>query len=889
MPLKADPAFTLTVNGSDFVPGSVVRWNGANRATTYVSDVSLETSISAADIANAGSASVSVFAPAPGGGVSLAQTFTIDPLVVDNPTPVLTSVNPTSAVEGDPAFTLTVNGSDFVPGSVVRWNGGDRATTYVSENSLEAAISATDITSAGSASIAVFSPSPGGGTSDAQSFTIDAAGGDNPVPAIGSLSPQISTAGAGDFTLTVLGNNFLPGTTVRLNNAAIATTFVSSQTLQAEMPAAQLANADTLTVTTVTGGPGGGVSNPLPFFVLEATSGYFFDDFNSGNSSAIGNGWTEKAPFVFSIENDTVVGIQTSSIVYRDSIVYRPAQEDRRDIRVAVEFVRRAPYGMAQLHARTRRSTIEQDDVLESYILYVNDFAGPSALTIAVGPDLVATDECNLSASQFSSDLIDGERYRLTFDVTGDLPVQLDGQIEWFNNGTWQAYASVSATHDLNTQPVPDLYCGPGFMPAPIRQAGAVGFSKWSTLSDIYDNFSWVDLTGVPDAPVIDLLNPSSVEQLGLGFALAVSGSGFTASSSVRWNGDDRPTNYISSSMLQADIQASDIVNTGTVPITVFTPGPGGGLSNASDFEIIVPGSQPNPVPVISGLSPSSAIAGSGSLQLTVNGTDFIAESEILWNGNALPTTYVSATQLAATVGEAELASAGSADVSVRTPAPGGGSSSTSSFAILASGEFIDDFNRPDSAGLGNGWQEKNPNAFSIANGTLSKLGVSTGYRDNIAFRPISEQSLDMEVSTELTFGQSASGYAQLFARVQSASVLVPGYLDAYIMYVNNSPNQLILGRQTGSSFVTALDVINLTESFVPGETYRLQLSATGTNPVVVTATVERLTSGGSVTIGQGSANDTSASRIASPGASGLGGYIESGYSYDNFRSRSLD
>ena len=50
-----------------------------------------------------------------------------------------------SVIAGDPDFTLTVNGSGFVYGSVVRWNGADRPTTLISASQLKAAIPASDI------------------------------------------------------------------------------------------------------------------------------------------------------------------------------------------------------------------------------------------------------------------------------------------------------------------------------------------------------------------------------------------------------------------------------------------------------------------------------------------------------------------------------------------------------------------------------------------------------------------------------------------------------------------------------------------------------------------------------------------------------------------------
>jgi Tol biopolymer transport system component len=158
-------AFTLTVNGTGFVSGSVVRWNGSDRATTYVNDTQLTASIPATVIAAAGSASITVFNPAPGGGTSNAASISIN-----NPAPTITSLNPSSIIPGGSAFTLTVNGTGFVSGSVVRWNGSDRATTYVNATKLTASISAADIATAGSASVTVFNPAPGGGTSNTTAF-----------------------------------------------------------------------------------------------------------------------------------------------------------------------------------------------------------------------------------------------------------------------------------------------------------------------------------------------------------------------------------------------------------------------------------------------------------------------------------------------------------------------------------------------------------------------------------------------------------------------------------------------------------------------------------------------------------------------------------------------
>src|SRR5262249_23565337 len=161
--------FTLTVNGTGFINSSTVRFNGSNRTTTFVSATQLTAAIPATDIATAGTASITVLNPAPGGGTSNAVNFMIgQPL----PPPTITKLSPSFAIAGGQAFTLTVTGSNFNNTSIVRWNDSDRPTTYVRASQVTAAIPATDIATAGTANVKVFTPAPGGGTSNALPFTI---------------------------------------------------------------------------------------------------------------------------------------------------------------------------------------------------------------------------------------------------------------------------------------------------------------------------------------------------------------------------------------------------------------------------------------------------------------------------------------------------------------------------------------------------------------------------------------------------------------------------------------------------------------------------------------------------------------------------------------------
>src|SRR5438034_3774046 len=123
-------------------------------------------------------------------------------ITINNPVPTVTSISPTCATAGGPQFTLTVNGTKFVSAATVNWNGTPLATTFVSSTQLTATVPAALIATAGTASITVVNPSPGGGSSTpAVTFTIA-----NP-PVINSPLTACGTVGvAFSYTITATNN-----------------------------------------------------------------------------------------------------------------------------------------------------------------------------------------------------------------------------------------------------------------------------------------------------------------------------------------------------------------------------------------------------------------------------------------------------------------------------------------------------------------------------------------------------------------------------------------------------------------------------------------------------------------------------------------------------------
>ncbi len=169
---------TFNVYGSGFVSGAQVAlvWpavgaapaGNATLSATYISSSQLQVSATFGNDPATWTAQVIN----PGSITSSTYSFPLQA-----PVPVIQFLSPSGVATGGAAFTLAVNGSTFDQGSIVYWNGVSLPTTPVVSSGglttvLQAQVPASDIASAGTATVTVFNPSPGGGTSAGVSFNV---------------------------------------------------------------------------------------------------------------------------------------------------------------------------------------------------------------------------------------------------------------------------------------------------------------------------------------------------------------------------------------------------------------------------------------------------------------------------------------------------------------------------------------------------------------------------------------------------------------------------------------------------------------------------------------------------------------------------------------------
>lgn len=266
-----NPAFTLTVEGADFVNGAAVRWNGSDRPTRFLSTTRLAADLTAADVASAGSASVVVVNPAPGGGSSNAQTFTIAPAPARrltfstqpgggeagarfSPQPRVTALDDNGSVAAgfNGPITVVIKAGTGAAGAILT------GTTTVTAAGGIAPFADLATDKAGANYILVASSSGLTGAESAP-FSITDSG-----PVITLLSPSSVTAGGSDFVLFVSGRNFASTSKVRWNGAD-RTTYLGNGQVFAEITATDILAPGTAAITVVNAD--GRVSNAQTFTI----------------------------------------------------------------------------------------------------------------------------------------------------------------------------------------------------------------------------------------------------------------------------------------------------------------------------------------------------------------------------------------------------------------------------------------------------------------------------------------------------------------------------------------------------------------------------------------------------------------------------------------------
>jgi uncharacterized protein (TIGR03437 family) len=450
----------------------------------------------------------------------------------------------------------------------------------------------------------------------------------NPVPTLSGISPNSGPTQGATFTLSLTGVNFVGNSVVRWNGSDRPTTFVDSTHLTAQIPSTDLLTAGTAAVRVFNPSPAGGQSAQLTFSINNPAPTVTSI---SPNSIAAGTGG-----LILEIEGTNFI---TSSVVKWNGAA-------RTTTFVSTTLLSIEVPGADLVNAGTNNVTVTNP----------TPGGGTSGAAVFTVTNPVPT----LIASVPNTTQGGGPPFTLTVTGTNFVPASV---VRW--DGQTRPTTFVSATEIKAEISAANIAAGGEKTITVVNPTPGGGVSNAITFQ--------VSNPG----PAITSLTPSSMTAGGNAFVITVSGSNFAANSVIRWSGADRPTVFVDASTLTATIPATDLASPGTAQITVFNPPPEGGQSNALPFTIT------NPVPVLTSLDPDGIVAGSSDILITVNGTKFVSNSVVKWNGQNRVTTFVSPTQLKVVLVSGDLVNVGQGSVSVFNPAPEGGSSATLPFTIF--------------------------------------------------------------------------------------------------------------------------------------------------------------------------------------------------------------
>jgi hypothetical protein len=605
-------ALTVTASGSGFIPSSVIEWNGAALATTYVSSTSLTAQIPASDLSAAGTANVAVQNPAPGGGMSSVVSFTI--ATPPNPTPTITSISPSSGNVGGGAFTLTVTGTQFLATSEVLWNGIKAPTTYVSSTSLTAQIPTSDLSSVGTASVAVQSPTPGGGTSGNLTFTINPPG----------------------TNLTILD---LEGNDLAWNP--------SQQKLYVAVPGAANTNASTITVV-----------DPIPGSIIGS---------QQLSSAASGLAISDDSKYLYAVTNagSTIQRFTLPAITpdIQWSLGTTSGQANLAgDIKVRPGASHTLAVSLGQFGSG---AVAVFDDAVERSAMAGG--AGNSLQWKPDGSELYAAFTVG-NDSPFYTTTSDDALYVMPVDSTGVGAVttyhssfRAEGVHLHSDPATGYVYGDWGEIlNGANGIPVGNYrYSRPSgtFFPGPLSIVDP-NLKLFCTLLEVSE----------PDGTRAFQIQAFDQTQFQLLHTILIP------------NAVGEPTNFIRWGQAGLAFVTNGGASSTAGRLYILD----GGFVNPSGIMDTSAGSPIIPVPTLKAISTLTAIVSGQAVTLSVTGRDFIGQPTVYWNGNALPTSVVSGTEVSAQIPASDLAAVTQATITVSNSGAALPASNSMPFSINA-------------------------------------------------------------------------------------------------------------------------------------------------------------------------------------------------------------
>jgi len=729
------PEFTLTVNGTGFVSGAVVDWNGSLLATQFVSRSQLTATVPAAYVASAGTASVTVVNPSPGGGRSNVAFFTVTPssssvALVATASPIsITNPGPVTVADlnGDGKLDLVVSNESDGTVSILLGDGTGNFTLASSPaaGSYPGVVAVGDFNGDGIPDLAVATRNSNSVSGMVAIFLGDGTGNFTWASSVssGPFDTPVALA-VGDFNgdgkLDLAAVNGDDGSVAILlgdgnGNFSLASTPVGpsfpEEGTNGLIGVGDFNGDGNLDLAVLDGGSkvlillGDGTGN----FKLASSpatgsfpSSLVVGDFNADGrlDLAVGNGGDRTVSILLGDGTGNFTLASTPAGAGGGPLALGDFNADGKLDLAVINYANAINTACILLGDGTGGFTLAScsDTGEKTSSIAVGDFNGDGRLDVAVTNSGNNTVSILLQGStatlapgslSFGTQLVSTTSgpQLLTLTNSGSLPatiteIAVSGDFAETNTCGGSLAAGASCTISVTFSPL-----GPGIRPGTVTIAdNAPGSPQTASLTG----------SGVISGPNATL-SPASltfpyqlIHATSPAEILTLTNFGTTALSvgSVTASGDFAETNTCGSSVASGASCTISVTFTPTQEGTrtgsvTITDNAAGGPQIASLTGSGVLGE--NPVPFIDPpLTPDAAAPGGPQFTLTLRGTGFVSGSVVDWDGAPLVTQFVSSSQLTVTVPVSYFDTAGTAWVTVVNPAPGGGGSNIAYFSIAA-------------------------------------------------------------------------------------------------------------------------------------------------------------------------------------------------------------
>jgi len=170
-------------------------------------------------------------------------------------------------------------------------------------------------------------------------------------------------------------------------------------------------------------------------------------------------------------------------------------------------------------------------------------------------------------------------------------------------------------------------------------------------------------------APTITSISPTKVTAGSGPLTLSVNGTGFIQTTTVQVGGTLDATTFVSNTQVTATVTSQQLQTGAQLSVIALNGTESSGSGAAINLEV------DNPLPTITGLTPSATVVSTAPPTIAVTGTGFVPTTVIDVNGSGRTTTYVSSVQVNVTLDATDVAAPGSLSLTAVNAAPGGGNS----------------------------------------------------------------------------------------------------------------------------------------------------------------------------------------------------------------------